>query len=663
MSSLKLSDPIVRQSIDTIRLLAADAVEKANSGHPGTPMEAAPIAYLLYMRHLQHNPTNPEWAGRDRFILSCGHASTLIYSMLHLTGYDLSLNDIKNFRQFGSKTAGHPEFGHVPGVETTTGPLGQGVAVAVGMAMGGQYLAQQVDAELFDYRTWVICSDGDLMEGVSAEAASLAGHLQLGQLNYIYLDNKITIEGDTSLAFTEDVGSRYLAYGWHVERVEGENLVEIDAAMERAKNDSRPSIIIARTHIGIGAPNKQDTAGAHGAPLGADELALTKQAYGRDPKETFVVPAEVAEHMSSCKTQGAEFEQQWQQLFEKKKSTPQMVDWLAVSQGELPVGWATELPLFTPEDGAKATRQASGAAINGLAAKMPFLIGGSADLAPSNNTEIKGAGSWLPGQSARNIHYGIREHAMGSIMNGLCHTPGLIPFAGTFFVFADYMRPAIRMAALMGLAPIYVMTHDSIGLGEDGPTHQPVEHLASLRAMPNLTVIRPADANETCEAWKAAIANRKGPTMLVLSRQGLPTVDRNQFAAASGVQKGGYVLSPETGELQLILLASGSEVQHAMMAQETLQADGVGTRVVSMPSWELFAAQDATYREQVLPAACTKRVSMEAGSTFGWERYVGLEGIALGMDEFGASAPAGELMQHFGFTTENMVAVAKQLLD
>ena len=663
MSSLKLSDPIVRQSIDTIRLLAADAVEKANSGHPGTPMEAAPIAYLLYMRHLQHNPTNPEWAGRDRFILSCGHASTLIYSMLHLTGYELSLDDIKNFRQFGSKTAGHPEFGHVPGVETTTGPLGQGVAVAVGMAMGGQYLAQQVDAELFDYRTWVICSDGDLMEGVSAEAASLAGHLQLGQLNYIYLDNKITIEGDTSLAFTEDVGSRYLAYGWHVERVEGENLVEIDAAMERAKNDSRPSIIIARTHIGIGAPNKQDTAGAHGAPLGADELALTKQAYGRDPKETFVVPAEVAEHMSSCKTQGAEFEQQWQQLFEKKKSTPQMVDWLAVSQGELPVGWATELPLFTPEDGAKATRQASGAAINGLAAKMPFLIGGSADLAPSNNTEIKGAGSWLPGQSARNIHYGIREHAMGSIMNGLCHTPGLIPFAGTFFVFADYMRPAIRMAALMGLAPIYVMTHDSIGLGEDGPTHQPVEHLASLRAMPNLTVIRPADANETCEAWKAAIANRKGPTMLVLSRQGLPTVDRNQFAAASGVQKGGYVLSPETGELQLILLASGSEVQHAMAAQKTLQADGVGTRVVSMPSWELFAAQDPTYREQVLPAACTKRVSMEAGSTFGWERYVGLEGIALGMDEFGASAPAGELMQHFGFTVENMVAVAKQLLD
>jgi len=662
MSSQKLSDPVVRQSIDTIRLLSADMVEKANSGHPGTPMEAAPIAYLLYMRHLRHNPANPDWAGRDRFVLSCGHASSLIYSMLHLTGYDLSLADLKNFRQFGSKTAGHPEFGHVPGVETTTGPLGQGVAVAVGMAMGSQYLSQQVDADLFDYRTWVICSDGDLMEGVSAEAGSLAGHLQLGHLNYIYLDNKITIEGDTGLAFTEDVGARYLAYGWHVERVDGENLAEIDAAMERAKNDPRPSLIIARTHIGMGAPNKQDTAAAHGSPLGAAELALTKQVYHRDPEETFVVPAEVAENMGSCLARGAELEQQWQQLFEKKKSTPQVISWLAASNGELPAGWESALPVFSAADGAKATRQASGAAINSLAEKLPFLIGGSADLAPSNNTEIKGAGSWLPGQSGRNIHYGIREHAMGSIMNGLCHTPGLIPFAGTFFVFADYMRPAIRMAALMGLAPIYVMTHDSIGLGEDGPTHQPVEHLASLRAMPNLTVIRPGDANETSEAWKAAIMNRQGPTMLVLSRQGLPTLDRNQFGAAAGVQKGGYVLSPETGELQMILLASGSEVQHAIAAQKTLQADGVGTRVVSMPCWELFEAQDAAYREEVLPAACTKRVSMEAGSRFGWERYVGLGGRAIGMDGFGASAPAGELMQHFGFTAENMVAVAKELL-
>ncbi len=661
MQSKQFSEPVVRQSIDTIRLLAADAVEKAQSGHPGTPMEAAPIAYLLYMKYLRHNPSNPDWAGRDRFILSCGHASTLIYSMLHLTGYDLSLDEIKNFRQFGSKTAGHPEFGHVPGVETTTGPLGQGVAVAVGMAMGGQYLAQHVDAELFDYRTWVICSDGDLMEGVSAEAASLAGHLRLGQLNYIYLDNKITIEGDTQLAFTEDVGARYLACGWHVERVEGENLAEIDAAMERAQNDPRPSLIIARTHIGIGAPNKQDTHDAHGAPLGADELRLTKAAYGRDPEATFVVPTEVAAHMGGCVAKGVALEKTWQQQLEAKKANSAVANWLAVAGGELPAGWDSALPVFAAGDN-KATRQASGAAINGLAPQMPFLLGGSADLAPSNNTEIKGEQSWLPGRSGRNIHYGIREHAMGSIMNGLCHTPGIIPFAGTFFVFADYMRPAIRMAALMGLAPIYVLTHDSIGLGEDGPTHQPVEHLASLRAMPNLTVIRPADANETVEAWKAAISNRKGPTALVLTRQGLPNYDRSKFAPASGLQKGGYVLAAETGALQLVLIATGSEVQHAMAARETLQAEGIGTRVVSLPSWELFEAQDAAYREQVLPAACTKRVAMEAAATFGWERYVGRCGGIIGMESFGASAPAGELMKHFGFTAENFVAKAKEIL-
>jgi transketolase len=661
MQSKEFTEPVVRQSIDTIRLLAADAVEKAQSGHPGTPMEAAPIAYLLYMKHLRHNPANPDWAGRDRFILSCGHASTLIYSMLHLTGYDLSLDEIKNFRQFGSKTAGHPEFGHVPGVETTTGPLGQGVAVAVGMAMGGQYLAQHVDAELFDYRTWAICSDGDLMEGVSAEAASLAGHLRLSQLNYIYLDNKITIEGDTALAFSEDVGARYLAYGWHVERVEGENLVEIDAAMERAKIDPRPSIIIARTHIGQGSPNKQDSHDAHGAPLGADELRLTKVVYGRDPDATFVIPTAVAAHMRGCVAKGVALEKAWQQQFAAKKTNAAVANWLTVAAGELPDGWDSALPVFAAGDN-KATRQASGAAINGLAPKMPFLLGGSADLAPSNNTEIKGEKSWLPGQSGRNIHYGIREHAMGSIMNGLCHTPGLIPFAGTFFVFADYMRPAIRMAALMGLAPIYVLTHDSIGLGEDGPTHQPIEHLASLRAMPNLTVIRPADANETVEAWKAAIRNRKGPTALVLTRQGLPNYDRTEYAAAAGLQKGGYVLAAEKSALQLILIATGSEVQHAMIARESLQAEGIGTRVVSLPSWELFEAQDAAYREQVLPAACNKRVAMEAAATFGWERYVGCRGGIIGMESFGASAPVGELMKHFGFTAENFIAKAKEVL-
>ncbi len=661
MQPKEFNDPVIRQSIDTIRLLAADAVEQAKSGHPGTPMEAAPIAYLLYMKHLRHNPANPDWAGRDRFILSCGHASALIYSMLHLTGYDLPLDEIKNFRQFGSKTAGHPEFGHTPGVETTTGPLGQGVAVGVGMAMGGQYLAQQVESELFDYRTWVLCSDGDLMEGVSAEAASLAGHLRLGNLNYLYLDNKITIEGDTSLAFSEDVGARYLAYGWHIERVEGENLAEIDAAMERAKNDPRPSLIVARTHIGQGAPNKQDTHDAHGAPLGADELALTKEVYGFDPQARFVIPAEVTTHMAGCVTRGTELEQVWQKQLEAKKSDAAVASWLAAASGELPAGWDADLPVFAAGH-SKATRQASGAAINALAARLPYLVGGSADLAPSNNTEIKGESSWEPGQSGRNIHYGIREHAMGSIMNGLCHTAGLIPFAGTFFVFTDYMRPAIRMAALMGLAPIYVLTHDSIGLGEDGPTHQPIEHLASLRAMPNLTVIRPGDANETVEAWKAAIVNRQGPTALVLTRQGLPTVDRAQYGAADGLHKGGYVLAAETGELQLILLASGSEVQHAMAARETLQAEGIGTRVVSLPSWELFEKQNDAYREQVLPSSCTKRVAMEAGSTFGWERYVGRCGGIIGMEGFGASAPAGELMKHFGFTAENMVAKAKELL-
>ena len=662
MQSKQFTDPIIRQSIDTIRLLAADAVEKARSGHPGTPMEAAPIAYLLYQKHLRHNPGNPQWPGRDRFILSCGHASMLIYSMLHLTGYDLSLDEIKNFRQFGSKTAGHPEFGHVSGIETTTGPLGQGVAVAVGMAMGGQYLAQHVDAELFDYRTWVICSDGDLMEGVSAEAASLAGHLRLGNLNYLYLDNKITIEGDTALAFSEDVGARYLAYGWHVERVEGENLAEIDAAMERAKRDPRPSLIVARTHIGQGAPNKQDSHDAHGAPLGAEELRLTKMAYGRNPEECFVIPAEVADHMRTSLKRGAELEQQWQQKLQERQGQPALQKWLAVSQGQLPAGWDAKLPVFSTGDN-KATRQASGAAINAIAPNLPFLIGGSADLAPSNNTEVKGETSWLPGASGRNIHFGIREHAMGSILNGLAHTPGLIPFAGTFFVFADYMRPAMRMAALMGLAPIYVLTHDSIGLGEDGPTHQPVEHLASLRAMPNMTVIRPADANETVEAWKAAIANRKGPTALVLTRQGLPTVDRSHFGAAAGLQKGGYVLAQESGALQIILIASGSEVQHALVAHETLQAEGIGTRVVSLPSWELFEAQDAAYVDQVLPASCTKRVAMEAGSTFGWERYVGRCGGIIGMTGFGASAPAEKLMQHFGFTAENFVTKAKELLS
>ncbi len=655
---------LASRSIDTIRLLSADAVEAANSGHPGTPMEAAPIAYLLYTRHLRYNPRNPDWPGRDRFILSCGHASMLLYSMLHLTGYDLPLPELRNFRQLGSRTAGHPEFGHTPGVETTTGPLGQGIAVGVGMAMGARFLQQKVDPGLFDYRIYALCSDGDLMEGVAAEAASLAGHLRLGQLIYIYLDNRITIEGETSLAFSEEVATRFLACGWHVEHAEGENLRELDAALERAKADPRPSLIIARTHIGQGSPNKCDSAEAHGAPLGAEELRLTKAALGFDPDQAFVIPDEVAAHLRAAGARGEELEREWrEELKTQEDLDPAPFDhWRQALEGELPHGWDEHLPVFSPADGAMATRKASGLALGALAKTLPLLLGGSADLAPSNNTELKGEAAFAPGRSGRNIHFGVREHAMGAVLNGLAHTPGLRPYGGTFLIFSDYMRPPMRLAALMGLAPIYVFTHDSIGLGEDGPTHQPVEQLPGLRSVPNLTVIRPADANETVEAWRAAIANRRGPTALVLSRQNLPILDRQQLAPAVGLQRGGYVLAREQGELRAILLASGSEVALALAAREQLQQQGVGTRVVSLPSWELFEAKEPAYREEVLPAACRVRVAIEGAATFGWERYVGRCGAVVGLSGFGASAPAGALMKHFGFTAENIVAKVQERL-
>jgi len=664
MSSASLDSALVRKSIDTIRLLAADAVEKANSGHPGTPMEAAPIAYLIYTRHLRHNPSNPGWDGRDRFVLSCGHASMLLYSMLHLCGYDLSLDDLKNFRQFGSKTPGHPEFGHTAGVETTTGPLGQGVATATGMAMGLGFLRDQVDSELFDARVYALCSDGDLMEGVSSEAASIAGHLRLGNLINIYLDNRITIEGDTDLAFTEKVAARYQAYGWDVEHVVGEDLAQVDAAIERAKHTPQPTLIIARTHIGQGSPNKQDTADAHGAPLGAEELALTKQALGWDPTQSFVVPADVASHMAECKERGAALDKAWQdKLTSLQANSPTLQNWLQMKDGQLPAGWADKVPHYSSADGAMATRQASGKALNGLAAQIPLLLGGSADLAPSNNTELKGMDDYTPTRSGRNIHFGIREHAMGSILNGMAHMPGLIPFGGTFFVFSDYMRPAMRLAAMMGLGAIYVLTHDSIGLGEDGPTHQPIEHLASLRCMPNMTVIRPGDANETSAAWCLAVANRRGPTALVLTRQGLPILDPEKFTTRDGVAKGGYILAKEEGTLQVLLLASGSEIHCALAAREQLQQEGIGCRVVSMPCWELFEAQDQAYRDKVLPPSCTARVAVEAAAAFGWERYIGPQGIMVGMPGFGASAPAKQLMSHFGFTPENVASQAKQLLN
>jgi transketolase len=650
-----------QRAIDTIRLLSADMVEQAQSGHPGTPMESAPIAYLLFKKYMRYNPKNPDWAGRDRFILSCGHASALLYSMLHLSGYDLSLDDLKNFRQIDSPTAGHPEFGHAPGIETTTGPLGQGISVGVGMAMGARFLQQRVNKELFDYTTYGICSDGDLMEGVAAEAASLAGHLRLGNLVYLYLDNKITIEGDTDLAFTEEVATRYLSYGWHVQHVEGENVQDLDRAIAKAKSSPRPSLIIARSHIGFGAPNKQDTHDAHGAPLGADELKLTKQFFNRDPEATFVVPEDVTEHMGEAIKRGAEQEAEWQKAFSKELlQNTDLAAWQKVAAGELPEGW-DDLPKFAAGE-KLATRQASGKTLNAIAGKLPFLLGGSADLGPSNNTTLVGEDSYTPTSVGRNIHFGVREHGMAAILNGLAHTPGLIPFGGTFMIFADYMRPPMRLAAMMGLQTVYVLTHDSIGLGEDGPTHQPIEQLPNLRAVPNLTVIRPGDANETLEAWKATIANQQGPTALILTRQGLPTLDRTQFGAAEGLHQGGYVLSKEQGDLQTIIIASGSEVPLALDAQKQLQADGIGTRVVSLPSWELFEKQTQDYRDQVLPPACLNRVAVEAASTFGWERYVGFKGKVIGMQGYGASGPAGQLMEKFGFTVDNVVAKVKELI-
>jgi len=660
----KIDPALAAESIATIRLLAVDAVEQASSGHPGTPMEAASIAYVLFTRHLRYHPANPDWPGRDRFVLSCGHASALLYAMLHLCGYDLSLDDLKNFRKLGSRTPGHPEFGHTPGVETTTGPLGQGFAVGVGMAMGGRFLREQVDDELFAYHVYALCSDGDLMEGVAAEAASLAGHLQLGNLVYLYLDNRITIEGVTDLAFSEEVATRFLAYGWHVQRVEGENLAEIDVAIGRAKADPRPSLIIARTHIAVGAPTLQDSPEAHGAPLGKEEVRALKERLGRDPEVTFFVPEAVRRHLGTAGSRGLKLEKSWQEKLERKRKggTDRLDLWTKAAAGCLPVGWEQRLPVFTPGDGAMATRKASGIVLNALAAGLPFLLGGSADLAPSNNTELKGEGAFHACGTGRNIHFGVREHAMGAVLNGLAHAPGVLPYGGTFLIFSDYMRPPMRLAAMMGIAPVYVFTHDSIGLGEDGPTHQPIEQLPGLRAVPNLTVVRPADANETAEAWRLAVENRTGPTAIVLSRQNLPILDRQRYASASGVRRGGYVLAGEEGQLAAVIIATGSEIHLALAAREMLQQEGFGIRVVSLPSWELFDAQEQNYREEVLPPGCKVRVAVEAAAAQGWERYVGLAGDVIAMNGFGASAPGGELLNHFGFSPENIVGRIKRLL-
>jgi len=653
--------------INTIRMLSADAVQHANSGHPGMPMGDAAMAYVLWTKFLRHNPRNPKWQNRDRFVLSAGHGSMLLYSLLHLTGHQISLDDIRNFRQWGSKTPGHPEICIDCGIETTTGPLGQGFATGVGMAMAEKYLSDMFNKpgySVLDYTIYGIVSDGDLMEGVSSEAASLAGHLKLGKIVYLYSDNKISIEGSTDLAFTEDVAKRFDAYGWHVQHVDGNDLKGIEKAIAAAKKEkNRPSIILARTHIGFGSPHKQDTADAHGSPLGEEELKLTKQNLGW-PLKKFYIPVSALRHMRKAVQKGKKDETAWAVMFRKfaKKYPSRAKTWDMLVSGKHPDGWENLLPVFRPEDGAIATRSASGKVLNALADTFPHLIGGSADLAPSNNTHLKKYADFSPGKGGRNIHFGVREHAMGAILNGMALSRMLIPYGGTFLVFSDYMRPAIRLAALMETHVIYVFTHDSIGLGEDGPTHQPIGHLSSLRAMPHLYVIRPADANETAIAWKIALTDPKRPHALVLSRQNLPVLDRNKYSEASGAEKGGYVLLDSKGTPDIILLASGAEIQITLAAAEELQKTGVKIRVVNMFSFELFEQQPAAYKNRVLPSKVEKRLAVEAASSQSWYRYVGLKGEVVGIDRFGASAPAKVLFEKFGFTKDHIIAQTKKLL-
>jgi transketolase len=654
--------------VNTIRMLSVDGVEKANSGHPGMPMGDAPMAYILWDRFLKHHPGNPLWPNRDRFVLSAGHGSMLLYSLLHLTGYPLGLEDLKQFRQWESPTAGHPEHCPEHGIETTTGPLGQGFGNGVGMAMAESYLASYFNRpghDLIDHYTYAIVSDGDLMEGISSEAASLAGHLGLGKIVYLYSDNKISIEGSTDIAFTEDVGKRFEAYHWHVQHVDGNNLQEIERAIHAARGETeRPSLIISRTHIGFGSPHKQDTADVHGAPLGAEELKLTKENIGWPLEPSFYVPDEALSHLRQAESRGSSAEKEWQELLKNyAEAYPEpYAEWERMQNGGMPPAWNETLPRFEPKDGPLATRSASGKALNAVADKFPRLIGGSADLAPSNNTFLKGKGEYQRDEPGRNIHFGVREHAMGAILNGMALS-GLIPYGGTFLIFSDYMRPSIRLAALMKQHVIYVFTHDSIGLGEDGPTHQPVEQLAALRAIPNLTVIRPSDANETAGAWKTALQHRGGPVALVLTRQKLPVIDRKRYAPAEGANRGGYVLSEAPGgKPELILLATGSEVSLALDASEVLSKEGMKVRVVAMPSWEIFEQQPDAYKEEVLPSTVKARLSVEAASAMGWERYVGLEGTTIGLDRFGASAPGPVVMRNLGFTAENITAKAKELL-
>ena len=656
-------------AISSIRTLSIDAIEKAKSGHPGMPMGAAPMAYTLWTQFMNHNPKNPNWFNRDRFVLSAGHGSMLLYSLLHLSGYDLSMEDIKNFRQWGSKTPGHPEFGHTAGVDATSGPLGQGIATAVGMAMAEAHLAATYNKEnlnVVDHYTFSICGDGDLMEGISHEAASLAGHLKLGKLVVLYDSNDISLDGDLDKSFSEDIKQRFTAYNWQYVRVEdGNNLEEISKAIELAKaNTTQPTIIEVKTVIGYGSPNKSGKAASHGAPLGADELKLTKEAYAWTFEEDFHVPTEVYAHFKEVvANNGATKETEWNQLLEQYKAAyPELAaQFERVMSGKLPEGWEKELPVY--EVGTSlASRASSGAALNAAAKVLPEIFGGSADLASSNNTALKGESDFdATNNAGRNVWFGVREFAMGAALNGMALHGGVKPYGGTFFVFSDYLKPAIRLSALMNVPVTYVFTHDSIAVGEDGPTHEPIEQLAGLRAMPNLSVIRPADGNETSAAWRIALESTNQPTVLVLTRQNLDTLEGTKDTAYEGVKKGGYVVSPAQKEAQAILVAAGSEVGLAVKAQKQLLAEGIDTQVVSLPSWDRFEKQSKEYKESVLPKSVKKRLAIEMGSSLGWHKYAGDEGEVLAIDTFGASAPGNLVMAEYGFTVENVVAKVKAL--
>ncbi len=658
------------KALNTIRFLSADAIQKAHSGHPGMPMGAAAMAYALWTRHLRFNPRDPTWPNRDRFVLSGGHGSMLLYSLLYLTGYDVSLEDIKQFRQWESRTPGHPECGRTPGVEVTTGPLGQGFGNGVGMALAEVCLAATFNRsghEIIDHYTYVLASDGDIMEGVSSEAASLAGHFRLGKLIVLYDDNKISIDGDTALTFTEDVAMRFEAYGWHVIRdVDGNNVDAVDEAITAAKHDPRPSLIICRTIIGYGLPTKAGTAKSHGEPPGDEELVGAKKQLGWPTEPLFYVPDDVLEHFREAIPRGERLQAAWNDRMDKYRSAfPELAaDLERRLAGVLPPDWEGALPTFSEDTKGIATRVASGKTINALAAKLTGLIGGSADLTPSNKTWIEESPSFQPDTpTGRNIHFGIREHAMGTIVNGIAAHGGFIPYCATFLIFSDYMRPAIRVSALSGHPSIWLFTHDSIGLGEDGPTHQPIEQLMSLRAIPDLVVIRPCDANEVVEAWRVAIKRRTGPTLIAMTRQKVPVLNRGHYASPKGLERGAYVLADYGDTPDIILMASGSEVALIAEAGDQLAKEGINVRLVSFPSWELFEMQDRDYRESVLPADVPKRLAVEAGVTLGWERWVGSEGKIIGIDCFGVSAPYKVLFEKFGFTVENVIKQAKSLLE